>query len=378
MVEKKKIDILLIEDNPGDIRLVKEILKQSNHFEYSFNTSTTLSEGLEIFLWKKIDIILLDLSLPDCDGLNTVSILKKKIGNVPIIILTGNTDDELAIKAVKEGIQDYIVKGELTLSLLERSIIYARERSQNEEILKISEENYRQAYQRANFYKDIFTHNMNNLLQGVLSASQLFEIHLQGISIQSGLRDVIEIIDDQISKGSNLILNIKRLTQVEENLLPIETIDFLNILREEIQSIKFIYKNKKVDITVISPYQKVLVLANDFLRSILQNLASNAIRFNYNPIIEITIKITEENIDSAKYFKIEFSDNGIGIEDEWKNEILYKGSKDEPLNRGIGLGLLLVRKIVESYHGEICVENRIKDDHTQGSNFVILIPRGEQ
>ena len=79
-------------------------------------------------------------------------------------------------------------------------------------------------------------------------------------------------------------------------------------------------------------------------------------------------------INKKKLIKLEFIDNGIGIFDENKESIFQKGYKRDKKVRGMGIGLSLVKKIIKSYNGKIWVENRIKDDYEQGSNFVILIP----
>ena len=83
---------------------------------------------------------------------------------------------------------------------------------------------------------------------------------------------------------------------------------------------------------------------------------------------------SSEEIDKKKFYKLEFMDNGIGIFDENKESIFQRGNKKDKKARGMGIGLSLVKKIIESYDGKIWVENRIKNNYEQGSNFIILIP----
>ena len=134
-MNKETIPVLLIEDNPGDARFIQELLKESSNVYFNLTIQETLSEGLEVFLKNKFDIILLDLNLPDSFGLNTVSIIHEKIKDIPIIVLTGRVDEELALKSLKFGIQDYLVKGKIDSVLLERSISYAVERHNVMEVL---------------------------------------------------------------------------------------------------------------------------------------------------------------------------------------------------------------------------------------------------
>ena len=100
----------------------------------------------------------------------------------------------------------------------------------------------------------------------------------------------------------------------------------------------------------------------------------NAIKYNENPIVEILVKLSKEKIENIDYIKMEILDNGIGIDDSRKNLIFQRGYNEEPSIKGMGIGLSLVKIIVETYNGKLWVENRIKGDHTKGSNFIILIP----
>ncbi len=108
---------------------------------------------------------------------------------------------------------------------------------------------------------------------------------------------------------------------------------------------------------------------------IFENILINAIIYNENPVIEMLVKINEgSNGEHKKYLKIEFIDNGIGMSDALKKIVFIKGFETEKRTKGMGLGLSLVREVVESYNGEIKVENRVKDDHTKGSNFILTFP----
>jgi signal transduction histidine kinase len=107
---------------------------------------------------------------------------------------------------------------------------------------------------------------------------------------------------------------------------------------------------------------------------VFENILHNSIKYNKNPEVKIQVIFTIEQKQGKDYIKIEFLDNGIGILDESKELIFEKGYKKDTKIRGMGIGLSLVKKIVESFNGEIWVQNRVKDDYEQGSNFVLLIP----
>ncbi len=124
------LNILLVEDNPGDARLIKELLSDSSLSLGSLTTKVRLADALAELHGNTYSIILLDLSLPDSDGLETVRRILEHTLDTPIVVLTGNIDETQALQAVKIGAQDYLRKDEVTGPLLSHSIRYAIERLQ--------------------------------------------------------------------------------------------------------------------------------------------------------------------------------------------------------------------------------------------------------
>ncbi|HEX8517445.1 MAG TPA: response regulator [Bacteroidia bacterium] len=125
---EEKINILLVEDNPGDARLIDIYLKESFENIFTLMTADYLSKGLELLEQHVFNIIILDLSLPDSDGLDTFKRIHERAPETPIIVLTGMEDESMGINAMKLGAQDFLVKGKLKISSLKRSIKYSIER----------------------------------------------------------------------------------------------------------------------------------------------------------------------------------------------------------------------------------------------------------
>jgi diguanylate cyclase (GGDEF)-like protein len=119
--------LLIVEDNPGDARLIQEYLR-SSQARFSFAHVDRLSRAAEALHEDAFDAILLDLSLPDSRGLDTFLTMRRAAPATPILVLTGTDDEALAVRAVEEGAQDYLVKGLALESLLGRSVLYAVER----------------------------------------------------------------------------------------------------------------------------------------------------------------------------------------------------------------------------------------------------------
>ncbi len=126
------LSILLIEDNNGDARLIREMLLTYAEWEIQWSHVVTLREGLDALDTEFYDTILLDLGLPDSDGLETLRQVNERAPNTAILVLTGHSDQKLGVRAVADGAQDYLVKGEIEGRLLVRAIRYAIERTRAE------------------------------------------------------------------------------------------------------------------------------------------------------------------------------------------------------------------------------------------------------
>jgi two-component system cell cycle response regulator len=148
-VEKaNRISVLLIEDDPGDARLVAEVLKHAENDRFILETIPTLSEGLKRLSEHSFHVVLLDLSLPDSFGVSAIDALLQHAPEQPIIVLTSAKDERLAMDAGQKGAQDYLVKSEIPGGVLPRSIVYAIERQQSESKLKRTVAALREANQK--------------------------------------------------------------------------------------------------------------------------------------------------------------------------------------------------------------------------------------
>ncbi len=142
---EQPIQVLLVEDNPADVRLWQELLWDVTSAQFQLIPVERLDEAMEMLKQQRFDVILLDLSLPDSQGLETFVKMHLQAPAIPIIVLTGLDDESLATKAVQEGAQDYLVKGQVNGDLLVRCMRYAIERQRAEEALRQSEERFRVA-----------------------------------------------------------------------------------------------------------------------------------------------------------------------------------------------------------------------------------------
>jgi PAS domain S-box-containing protein len=135
----KACKALLIEDNAGDARMIEVLLSQAQGQGFELRSADRLSAGLDQLSVGDVNIILLDLSLPDSEGLATLEQVHAKAPDVPIVVITGHDDEELAIHSVQRGADDYLVKGRLDGDVLVRTMRYAIERKQSAETLRLTQ-----------------------------------------------------------------------------------------------------------------------------------------------------------------------------------------------------------------------------------------------
>lgn len=128
--------VLVVEDNPGDADLLLYLLHGDGSTQLDVRCASRLSEALERMAESRFDVVFLDLGLPDSFGLDTLRAMRRQVAKLPIIVLTGNDDEQTGVDAIREGAQDYLVKGQADKHLLVRSIKYAVERKQMENALK--------------------------------------------------------------------------------------------------------------------------------------------------------------------------------------------------------------------------------------------------
>jgi PAS domain S-box-containing protein len=189
------LNILLVEDNPGDIRLLQEILREVTTTRCQITPVMTLAEAIDLLGASDpmpFDVILIDLSLPDSQGISSFLTLQQKVTNVPIVVLTGLDDEDLALSAMQQGAQDYLIKGQVDASLLLRSLRYAIERERAESQLRQTKIEWEQrAIDRTRDLQQI-----NERLQRELAERHRIEAALE-IS-RSRFAGILEIASDAI------------------------------------------------------------------------------------------------------------------------------------------------------------------------------------
>jgi signal transduction histidine kinase len=244
-------------------------------------------------------------------------------------------------------------------------------------MLESSEKKFRKAYNRANCFKGLFTHDISNILQVTGNALEYCEIILEKNGDVDKVLEHFQLIKNQIGRGKKLIKNIMNLSEMEQTDMHIEPVNVNRNLNEAVDFLSINFPHKTIKTEIKDNGKEYYVQANELLLDVFENILINAVRYNESDEVEVVIEISEVREQEKEYIKIEFKDNGIGIQDSLKDQIFDKPFKNFTEKKGLGLGLSLVAKLLELCEGRIWVEDKIPGEYQSGSNFVILLPNSK-
>jgi len=336
--------ILLIEDNPGDARLIKEYLKEVSNSEFAVEIAGKLQDGINILANTDMDTVLLDLNLPDSKGLETFEKVIAIAPKVPSIVLTGLDDEGTALKAVQRGAQDYLVKDKVDGELLKRSIRYAIERKKSEE------EHERLIEQRVRSSAIIeaqenerrrISRELHDGLGQLLSAAKLNFGMIDFVNNQDEAKkdEILKQIDSIISKA---IVEARR---IAHDLRPATLDDFglipaLRILCQEFSKLTGI----KVKFQVSQLVDRINPKAEIAIYRIIQEAFNNIIK--YAQATEVSLDLIRN--DNKVFVKV--TDNGKGFD----QEEISKNRK----TISSGFGLLNMRERAELVGGVFKIHSK--------------------
>jgi len=250
--------------------------------------------------------------------------------------------------------------------------------AQNEE-LRTNNQELEEAKLQAELYLDLMGHDISNMHQIAINQLELAEeIMDEEGRLEKDNKELIDTSLKTLQRSAKLIDEVRKLQKVMSGEYKIETIDLVKILEDIVEAYSNI-PNSNVSINYNNNYvpgNSCLVEATPLLKDVLINLVDNAVKHNKNsPIIDI--KVFREYEQGRSLCKIAIEDNGIGIPDSKKGEVFQRFRRGQTTARGTGLGLYIVKTLVESFNGTVSVENKVPGDYTKGSRFIIQLPAVE-
>ncbi len=362
--------VLLIEDNPGDADLVRLRLVEGNS-DLDVCCVDRLSAGLESISQQEPAVVLLDLNLPDSRGAETFRRVLNKAPGVPVVVLSGQDDEELATKAVHQGVQDYLVKGNFDARQLARAMRYAVERQALLTSLDMSRQ------QQIQFKNEFLSHISHELRTPLTCIHQFVTILLDGLAGNVSLeqREHLGTILRSVNQLRAMISDLLEAARAESGKIGIEPrcIAIGDVVRQAVAMLGATAQEKRIGLEMGVDTRIPLVHADpDRILQIFLNLIENAIKFTpLDGSVMVKACLVDADPDFA-YLSV--ADTGRGISPEAKALIFERLYQDpnavDDSRKGLGLGLYITKELVRLHGGRIWVESQ----PGHGSVFSFTLP----
>ena len=349
--------LYVVDDNEDDRAVYRRRLAKSGSCDWRICEYESGEDGIKALNEDEPDCILLDYSLPGSDGLVTLSTMKHSFPYLPVIMLTGQGSENIAVSSLKMGAFDYISKSDITQISLNRSIENAI-RSAN-----LRKKVAQQEAELSNFAR-VLAHDLNQPANAISSMLNII-VNEQQAQLSDSVYKMLVLVKESAEQMSALVQALVRYTQLEQAKPEKKLIELDYCVDVVINNLFSEITEKNAQIS----YQKLpeLYLIPPLAIQLLQILVCNAILYN-----DGKPKILIEAVKAEESWLITIKDNGMGIEDKYKEAVF------EPLFRlhssdyykGTGLGLATAQRIVAKHDGKISCQ----DNDWGGTTFVISIP----
>jgi phosphoserine phosphatase RsbU/P len=368
MDEVKPLRLLLVEDNPGDARLLQEELNEVASARFEVRHVTRMAEALAAVGEPGLDVVLLDLSLPDGHGLSNIERVVQAAPALPLVVLTGTDDEQLAMRAVHAGAQDYLVKGQVTGPLLVRALRYAIERKRSEEGLKREEAARQTALFREQFL-GILGHDLRNPLQAISGNAALL-LRYGGLSEpQRKALNRISISSDRMARMISDILDFTRTRLGGGYTLQRTWMNVHEVLKQVVEELEVAHPRKRFELDVSGTGWGEWDA--DRIAQAASNLVGNAVQ--YSPE-DSAVRVVAR--DEGEGVRVEVHNLGTPIPAERLPHIFdpfvrgREGSRSGSRS-GLGLGLYITHEIVKAHGGSL----QVRSTEAEGTCFWLKLPR---
>lgn len=380
-MDSRPLRILIADDDEDDYVLARDLLMRIGRDRFQTDWTATYQGALQAIDANQHDVYLFDYHLGQSDGLELLREALARGCKAPIILLTGNDNWETDVEAMKAGAADYLVKGELSMRLLERSIRYALERTRAQaELLEYAHEIERKnrdleqavkASQEAIKLKTQFlanvSHEIRTPMNGVLGMTEL----LLHTDLTPEQRDYAETAIRSGESLLELIDSILDLSKIEAGKLELEIVDFspAGVVNEVLKLTSGRARAKGLNVRAVADEANTSFRGDPArLRQVLLNLVSNAIKFTHQGEVSVRVKVAGTS-DQGVTLLFEVQDTGIGLTAEAREKLFQPFVQaDGSITRkygGTGLGLAICKQLIDMMGGRIGVDS----EPGKGSRF---------
>jgi signal transduction histidine kinase len=362
MVESPPLNILLVEDNPADARLTLELLLEAGELRFELTTLTRLADAVERVRQESFDVVLLDLTLLDVAGLETVTRFHSVAPRLPIVVLSGISDNTTAVDALANGAQDYLVKGQGDGLLMSRALRYAIERKRIEQQLHEEKERAEIASRAKSEFLANMSHELRTPLNAIIGFSEIIKNESFGPIGTPSYKEYANHIHESGSHLLDIINDLLDLSRIEAGRVNLSesAVDVLEAVATCLRVMADRAEEGKVSVVCQLPDDLPLLWADErMLKQILLNMLSNAVKFTpAGGKVTIAARVEPDGM-----LCLEIADTGIGMADGDIAKAMTPFQQIEnPMSRrypGTGLGLPLTKSLVELHKGRFGIESEL-------------------
>jgi signal transduction histidine kinase len=362
--------VLLIEDNPGDADLIRLWLVEGQS-TVDVNCVNRLSDGLAALHDKSPSVVLLDLNLPDSQGAETFRKVLEQAPDVPVVILSGQDDEALARKALHQGVQDYLVKGTISSSVLDRALRHAVERQALLRSLEMSRK------QQLEFKNNFLSHVSHELRTPLTCIHQFASILVDGLAgeVNAEQHDHLETILKSVNQLGTMVRDLLEASRAEAGKVRIEPhcVALGELIRLAVSMTRVFAEDKQVGVEVGVDTRIPFVHGDpDRILEVLINLIDNGIKFTpAGGAVTVQACLTEADPD---FVYVSVADTGCGIDPAARALIFERMYQDpnsiDSSSSGLGLGLFITKELLALHGGRIWVAS----EPGYGSTFSFTLP----
>jgi signal transduction histidine kinase len=367
VIMDNEITILLMEKKSSDGHIRKLLADGFANATFTIENAAGTEEAAELVSKKRFDIVLLETDVSEKGYADIIKSIRDIEPYIPFIIITGLEDEEAGLQAIKNGADDYVVRGKIFKDVLARSIGYAierkREQKQNEQRLSSLISKLESSNKELKDFAYIVSHDLKAPLRGIKTLAEWLTADYADKLDENG-REQLKLLQSRVGRMHNLIegvLQYSRIGRLKEKPVQVN----LNELLSEI--IATIAPSENIEIVVQADLPTILC-EQPRITQLFQNLLDNAVKFMDKPKGYIKVGCVEED----GFWKFSVADNGPGIEEKNFERIfqIFQTLKARDEFESTGIGLTIVKKVVELEGGKIWVESEVGN----GTTFFFTLP----
>ncbi len=361
---RRSLRIAIVEDDATSRVILEQMLQKGQVPLREVKCADSLAGAVALLNTDLFDVVLLDLNLPDSTGMSTLAEVVRRHPHLPVVVVTGEHDENMGLVAVAQGADEYLIKSDCSVHSLLKSIWYAIERKEAQTARDRLIQELKTSNQELTDFAYVVSHDLKAPLRAIRTISDWLYADYQDKLDEQG-KENLHLLQNRVDRMQSLIDGVLQYSRVGRTERNTEIIDLGQLVPEIVASLD-------------APEHISIRIANDLpaicanrvrIAQVFQNLLSNAIKYMDKPQGSISVDCAQDE----GLWRFSVSDNGPGIEERHFDQIfkLFQTLAPRDDAESTGVGLTIAKKTIELYGGKIWIESEVG----QGSTFFFTLPR---